>query len=346
MTKTNTTPRLLKVETGCLEETHKYFPTDDFVDYRVYDRVPRWWRWIEVLLRMDIYLALRTRRIADQYDIIWANSEKVAIPLSFLSIKKPLVVILQYPESPLRAMLIKWSGMARKWAGVGIVARDARNFLRSAFNVAPEKIFQYYAARTDIFQPLDSNDPLANGSVIFSMGVAKRDYDTLIAALAGLPGYHTDIYVSSKYGDQYKGGKINKTAEWIRFPDPVSDEELICRYQQSRFVVVPLMSTSHSGAGVTSIFEASASGKAVIATDTGGMSSYILDGETGLLVPPGDVTAMRNAIKKLWENPELAAQMGRNGRKFVHENYGYDMVVAGITSFLQNVWDESRNAES
>jgi len=342
--KTNKLPRILKVETGRLEKTHQYFPTDEFIDYRVYDKVPKVWRWIEQLLRMDFYLAYKVKCIADQYDIIWANSEKVAIPLSFLRIKRPLVVILQFPESLLRMWLIRLSGMAKKWAGVGIVAREARNFLQSKLGVEPGRIFQYYAARTDLFESFEKTDKGVAGPIL-SMGVAKRDYDTLIDALSGLPGYETEIFVSSKYGDEYQGRRIKNIADWLRFPGKISDEELRCRYQRSRFVVVPLMPTSHSGAGVTSIFEASASGKAVIATNTGGINSYIVDGKTGILVPPGDVLAMRNAIQKLWENPELAQEMGKAGRRFVEENYDYYVVVEGITNFLQALWDDMNKIE-
>lgn len=336
---------MLKVETGLLEKTHQYFPTDEFIDYRVYEKIPKWWRRLEEFLRMDLYLAYRARRIANQYDIIWANSEKVAVPLSFMRIRKPMVVILQFPESPLRMWLIKLSGIAKKWAGVGTVAREARDFLQSQLGIHPSKIFQYYAARTDLFQPASEEDESTTGPIL-SMGVAKRDYTTLIKALIELPDYQTEIFVSSKYGDEYRGGKLGRIPEWIQFPGRITDDELRCRYRLARFVVVPLMPTHHSGAGVTSIFEASASGKAVIATDTGGIHSYIQDGKTGILVPPGDVQAMRNAIHKLWANPDLAQEMGRAGRRFVEENYDYQTVVDGITAFLSNLWDKINDGDS
>jgi glycosyltransferase involved in cell wall biosynthesis len=332
-------PKILKVETGWVEQSHKYFPTDEFVDYRVYDKVPKFWRRIEQFLRMDIYLAFRAKKIANQYDVIWANSEKVAVPLSFLRIKKPLVVILQFPESPLRFQLLKLSGIARKWAGIGIVAKDARYFLQSKLGIDPEKIFQYFAARTDIFKPVPSNGQKIEGPIL-SMGVAKRDYSTLIEALADLPGYRTEIFISSKYGDSYKGSGVNKIPDWICFPEPISDVELVARYQHARFVVIPLKITSHSGAGVTSAFEAWACGRPVIATNTGGMDSYVINGKTGILVPPGDVKAMRYAIRKLWENPVLAQEMGLAGRKFLEENYKYEMVVGEITDFLTRLWEK------
>jgi glycosyltransferase involved in cell wall biosynthesis len=67
------------------------------------------------------------------------------------------------------------------------------------------------------------------------------------------------------------------------------------------------------------------------------MNSYVVDGKTGLLVPPGDVQALRNAIRRLWENPELASEMGRAGREFVEKNYSQQAVVALTTAFLKNL---------
>lgn len=332
-------PKILKVETGWVEHSFKYFPTDEFVDYRVYDKVPKFWRRIEQFLRMDIYLAFKVKKIARHYDLIWANSEKVAVPLSFLRIKKPLVVILQFPESPLRFQLLKLTGIARKWAGIGIVVKDARFFLQSKLGIDPEKIFQYFAARTDVFTPIACGGQKVDGPIL-SMGVAKRDYNTLIEALADLPGYQTEIFISSKYGDLYKESGTKKIPDWICFPEPISDNKLVERYQNSRFVVIPLKTTPHSGAGVTSAFEAWASGRPVIATNTGGMHSCVINGKTGILVPPGDVKAMRYAIRKLWENPDLAQEMGLAGRKFLEKNYKFETVVEEITDFLTRLWEK------
>lgn len=331
----NTHPKMLKVETGYLDHPHHYLPDDEYIDYRVYQNVPRWWRWIEKTLRLDLYLAYRAKAIANQFDIIWANSEKVAVPLSFLNLKKPMVVILQYPESPLRVLLIRMFGLAKHWSGVGIVSRGARGFLESKLGIDRQKIFQYFAIKTDVFYP--AAEPQLGCGHIFSIGVAKRDYTTLIEALAELPGYQTDIHASSKYGDLYNGRKIARVPDWIHFPGRIPEQELLNRYQACRFAVVPLQPTLHSGAGVTSVLEASACGKAVITTHTGGMDSYVVHGKTGLLVPPKDPRAMRDAIRTLWENEDLAAEMGKAGRKFVEENYNHDQVFCEIVDFLHSI---------
>ena len=63
----------------------------------------------------------------------------------------------------------------------------------------------------------------------------------------------------------------------------------------------------------TVVMEAMASGKAVIATDIGGMPDLIEDGATGLLVPPGDAGALAAAMRRLLADRELAARMGAEG---------------------------------
>ena len=68
--------------------------------------------------------------------------------------------------------------------------------------------------------------------------------------------------------------------------------ELRDLYAQSAFVVVPLYENDFQ-AGVTTMLEAMAMGKAVIATRTTGQTDVIIDGENGLTVAPGDVDGWR-----------------------------------------------------
>ena len=61
--------------------------------------------------------------------------------------------------------------------------------------------------------------------------------------------------------------------------------------------------------------EAMASGLPVIASDTGGYRDFVIPGETGRLVPPGDVTALAAAITDLVSNPAERARLGANARR-------------------------------
>lgn len=60
--------------------------------------------------------------------------------------------------------------------------------------------------------------------------------------------------------------------------------------------------------------EAMSAGRPVIASRTGGLSDIVVDGETGILVPPGDPQALRQAIECLLDDPGLAERMGQAGK--------------------------------
>lgn len=60
--------------------------------------------------------------------------------------------------------------------------------------------------------------------------------------------------------------------------------------------------------------EAMACGKPVVSTNRGGPAETVLDGETGYLVNPGDVTAMAQRVLQLLHNPAEQARLGANGR--------------------------------
>ncbi len=60
-------------------------------------------------------------------------------------------------------------------------------------------------------------------------------------------------------------------------------------------------------------------GTAVIASATGGSKDIVKSGETGFLVPPGDVQALAESLLTVLKNKELAETLGQNGRKFARE---------------------------
>jgi len=61
--------------------------------------------------------------------------------------------------------------------------------------------------------------------------------------------------------------------------------------------------------------EAMSCGKPVVASAVGGLRNVVVDGETGLLVPPGDAQALREALRTLLLDPSRRAQMGAAGRQ-------------------------------
>jgi glycosyltransferase involved in cell wall biosynthesis len=69
------------------------------------------------------------------------------------------------------------------------------------------------------------------------------------------------------------------------------------------------------------ILEAAAMGLPVVATEVTGCVDAVLEGRTGFLVPPEDVTALTAVIQKLLASPRLRQQMGCEGTKRVEEEF-------------------------
>jgi len=76
------------------------------------------------------------------------------------------------------------------------------------------------------------------------------------------------------------------------------------------------------------LLEAMALGKPVIATCAGGPREIVIEGETGLLVPPSQPPALAAAILDLLADPEKRGRLGRNGRRRYQEFYSVERMAA------------------
>ncbi|MEK6674849.1 MAG: glycosyltransferase [Planctomycetota bacterium] len=69
------------------------------------------------------------------------------------------------------------------------------------------------------------------------------------------------------------------------------------------------------------LMEALAEGKPVVATSVGGIPELIIHGETGLLVPPGHINSLADAIQRLADNPSWAQSLAEKGRQHVRDQF-------------------------
>jgi len=77
------------------------------------------------------------------------------------------------------------------------------------------------------------------------------------------------------------------------------------------------------------VIEAQAAGVPVVATAVGGIKETVVEGETGLLVPPRDPEALASAIRRLLERPDEAARLAAEARRRVLERYSEERMVSG-----------------
>lgn len=100
--------------------------------------------------------------------------------------------------------------------------------------------------------------------------------------------------------------------------DRLSDLGLRSLYRRAGIVALPLKDMRHPG-GITTLLEALACGKAVVASDSRGVRDYLHHEQNCLVVPCGDVGALREAILRLRNDPELRRRLGRNARAYAEK---------------------------
>jgi glycosyltransferase involved in cell wall biosynthesis len=97
-------------------------------------------------------------------------------------------------------------------------------------------------------------------------------------------------------------------------------DELEQRYARAAVVACP---SHREGFGVVCA-EAMAHGRPVVAGDVGGLRDLVVNEETGLLVPPGDVAALREALTRLVGDAELRRRFGEAGRARIAELFTWE----------------------
>jgi sugar transferase (PEP-CTERM/EpsH1 system associated) len=90
------------------------------------------------------------------------------------------------------------------------------------------------------------------------------------------------------------------------------------------------------------ILEAMASGLPVIATNVGGNPELVVDGETGMLVPPSDPVAMAGAIQSYLNDPAKLQRHGQAGRKRAVEHFSIEKMVEGYLGVYDEVLAERK----
>ena len=110
----------------------------------------------------------------------------------------------------------------------------------------------------------------------------------------------------------------------------VSDRELRQAYADASAFVPPAIVDTRGdteGLGVV-LLEAMSYGVPVVASNLGGITDIVTDGETGLLVPPADVPALGAALERLAADGALAERLREAGQRMLRERFSWPAIVA------------------
>jgi glycosyltransferase involved in cell wall biosynthesis len=115
----------------------------------------------------------------------------------------------------------------------------------------------------------------------------------------------------------------NDLAERVTLCGARTHDDLPQEYRNAHLLVAPSITDCIGDRdGLPNVvLEAMACGRPVLASDVGAIGSAVLQGETGILVPPGNSEALASAIELCAHNPFLLKQVGRSARERVQRDY-------------------------
>jgi rhamnosyl/mannosyltransferase len=127
----------------------------------------------------------------------------------------------------------------------------------------------------------------------------------------------------------------------IRFLGALSDSDKVALLELSYAVLFP--SHLRSEAFGISLLEGAMFGKPMISSEIGTGTSYInVHGETGLVVPPNDPAVLRQALRTLYENPELAHEMGRRAYHRYQRYFTADLMADSYINLYHAILSQHR----
>jgi glycosyltransferase involved in cell wall biosynthesis len=165
---------------------------------------------------------------------------------------------------------------------------------------------------------------------IVSMGTANRDYRTLIDAVLGT-GIKTVVISGKRVIDCLPDHPNLVKLSGLTWEE--CDNILSC----AEMNVVPIASMQ-TASGQVSFTTSMRMGVPTIATRCVGTVDYIQDGETGLLVEPGDVQGLRQAIERLWHDEALRLQIGSAGREYAAKYLSAEATGRKLAEVLDEVF--------
>jgi glycosyltransferase involved in cell wall biosynthesis len=202
------------------------------------------------------------------------------------------------------------------------------------WNVDPERVVYvpWFHYLSDEELRLDDRD----GDGIFAGGDSYRDYGTLIESARSLP-------VQVTIAAHHRSAPL-----WSALPDNVTaasvpHERFVALMRASAIVVTPLVARDDRSAGQATYLNAMAMGKLTIVSETLGVRDYIEHGRTGLVLPPGDVGAMRDAVAWALDTASSneVATIRARGREVARAQFGPERYLAKLNAVVDHLPDRA-----
>lgn len=316
--------------------------------------------WRARLFGPHLRQAWKVARSLEDGDTLFADGEHIGYPVAcFLALRRRrprrLVMIAHYPSKPWKLALAAFAARVGPRATVVVHSSEQQRRLRRVVGRRWRVALVPYGVDTEFWRP--QRDPVPEEPLVVAVGAEYRDYGTLARAADGLPGRVIIAGASTwaRHRDEARPLPPNVSVLERR----LDFGALRALYARASAVVVPLRECPNQF-GVTVLLEAMAMGRPVIVTATAGQREvvrgplvlatgpsasplpgrgpHLFGGDpgpwpTGLYVPPGDVRALREAIRMVLEG-RADPCMGEYARQVAVERFDVRQFVSRLVALL------------
>jgi glycosyltransferase involved in cell wall biosynthesis len=221
--------------------------------------------------------------------------------------------------------------MIRRSAGIITISKKEESRMKNMFpKIAQNIVFLPLGVDTAYFKP-DASVPEEH--FIFSPGRDPgRDFKTLAAATAASK---MPVKITARPWNIKSLQPLPSNFSHHDF----APKELVEEYKKAELFVLPLKLDGgvNNAMGCSTLVEAMAMGKAIIATRTETTESYIEHGVNGILVPEKDEAALRSAIDDLVASPSKRAELGKRAREWAGAHCDADIFASSLAGYFKSI---------
>jgi glycosyltransferase involved in cell wall biosynthesis len=297
-------------------------------------------------LAAPVYFRRRLR--AERFDVVVEDLNKVPFFSPFWGVGAPVTLIVHhlfgtaaFQEASLPVAAATWLlelPLPRVFRSVPTVAVSEstaadlvqRGMPRGGIEIIPNGV------DLEILSPSAPEGRFPDPTLLY-LGRLKRykRVDLLLRAVAALVerGTPCRLLIAGRGDDQPRLEALRESLglqQHVEFLGFVSEEE---KRELLRKSWINLLTSVKEGWGISNL-EAAACGTPTIASDVPGLRDSVVDGQTGFLVPHGDVEVLSRRIKELLEDEEERTRMGIGARRFA-ERFSWDASARAMEKFLQ-----------
>jgi len=184
--------------------------------------------------------------------------------------------------------------------------------------------------------------PQPDGDYVLCFGRSLRDFDTFFTALdrSGLPGAILEprLDMLREHGSRFSRALTSLPKNLRVLKDDGSEQSQVDALRGARIVAIPMVKGRVIAAGISTILNAMALGKAVIASDGPGVSDIFTDELIG--VPIEDADALAQSMKLLWDDQTLRERTSSAGWKYAmrcgSESDFNERVIEGVVAWAKS----------